>query len=308
MKHFALGVGLAVALAPGAFAQDKGNLEISGSIGHLSGVAHEYVYDTVTGDKVSELVWDMQNALAFNLDAEWQATSALKFYGKATIGLNGDNYMDDYDWLNGAPPAPFSHHSWHDDTTLDHYFSVDAGAGYAFYDTGSTQLSVLGGFKYTDVKWTASGGCLSYDIGTPAQLDLCFPDGLDVITYQQKLPAVYAGLGLDTQLDAWTFSATALGGMSFGGEAPDNHWLRDLYFVDDLGSAPYISLRGKAAYAVSETVSFFGSVEYDKYFTMKGPTTITDTTGATPPFTISGDSGGASLYTVNLAVGASVRF
>ena len=41
-----------------------GPLTLSGSLGYLTGVAHERVYDH--GTKVSQLDWDMQSALVLN--------------------------------------------------------------------------------------------------------------------------------------------------------------------------------------------------------------------------------------------------
>ncbi len=57
--------------------------------------------------------------------------------------MNGDNYMDDCDWITSTEPAPVSDHSWHNDTRLDHYYSLDAGARYAVAAVDRNNISVL---------------------------------------------------------------------------------------------------------------------------------------------------------------------
>jgi outer membrane protease len=78
-------------------------------------------------------------------------------------------------------------------------------------------------------------------------------------------------------------------------------------FVDELESEPYIALNGKAAYALTDKADLVGSMAYDKFFRMKGETTNTNTVSG--GVTQSGyDSGGADLYTLNIAIGVNYRF
>lgn len=272
------------------------------SLGHLSGEAHELVYNP-DGSKLSELIWDMDHALVVNGGLSWQAAERLKFYGNVSLGLAADNYMDDYDWEFSPPPAEPNLHSWHHDTELDHYYSVDLGLGYLLHKNGTNDVSLLGGFKHTSIKWTALGGCYNYD-GDEG----CFNDGDKVISYQLSLPAAYLGLGYLGNLDRWTLSLEGRGGMTLSmAKGDDDHWLRDINFVDELESEPYIALNGKAAYALTGKADLVGSVAYDKFFKMKGETTTTDKNSE--EVTQSGyDSGGADLYTLNIAVGVNYRF
>jgi omptin len=272
------------------------------SLGHLSGVAHELVYNP-DGSKLSELIWDMDHALVANGGLSWQATERLKLYGNFSLGLAADSYMDDYDWEFLSPPAEPNLHSWHDETELDHYYSIDLGLGYLLHSNGTHDFSILGGFKHTSIKWTALGGCYNYD-GDEG----CFNDGDKVISYRLSLPAPYMGLGYLGEFDRWALSLEGRAGMTLSSaEGEDDHWLTGVNFVDELESEPYVALSGKAAYSLTEKADLVGSVAYDKFFRMRGETTTTNTSSG--EVSQAGyDSGGADLYTLNIAVGLNYRF
>ena len=277
---------------------------LSASLGHLNGEAKERVYRR-NGQKLSELVWDMQHALVLNGGVSLQAADWLTVYGNASVGLAADNTMDDYDWLGAPRPDQPNMHSWHDDTELDHYYTLDAGVSLLLLETGFNRFSLLGGFKYTDVKWSAFGGCYDYEYFDRRG---CIDDDLKLISYRQSLPALYGGLGYAGAFDRWSVALEGRFGMTLSGaEADDDHWLRKINFVDHLNPAPYLALNGKAGYAVSEKADVFASVAFDKFFEMRGETTYTETdTG----FSVRSDydTGGADLYTLNIAIGVDYRF
>jgi outer membrane protease len=136
----------------------------------------------------------------------------------------------------------------------------------------------------------------------------CFEDGLKVISYRQSLPALYGGLGYVGGYDRWSLSLEGRLGMTLpGAEADDDHWLRDLNFLDHLDTAPYVAINGKAGYAVSRNADLFASVAFDKFFEMRGETTYTDkNTGFSGRSNY--DTGGADLYTLNIAIGVDYQF
>lgn len=279
-----------------------GPLSLSASLGYLTGEAHERVYDN--GTKVSQLDWDMQGALALNGGLVFRATERFGLYGNVAIGLDGDNYMDDYDWIGAPPPADPDMHSWHPDTTLDHYYTIDAGASFALASGGPQQLLALGGFKYTDIQWTARGGCYDYKYsGTSG----CGEDGVKSISYRQSLPVIYGGLDYQVGFDRWLLGLQGKAGLTLASaEADDHHWLRDLRFVDDLDAAPYIAIAGRAGYAVTEQLDLVGSVAYDKFFELRGAMTVTDkASGESARFK---DAAGDELYTLNVALGVDYKF
>lgn len=287
-------------LASAACAGDRASL--SASLGHMSGQARELVYDP-NGNKLSELVWDMDHALALKGGLVVRVMDRLSVYGNATLGLAADSFMNNYDWVGAPPPAAPDLHSWHDDTALDHAYALDAGLAFALLEGEGQRVSVLGGFKYTDMKWTAYGGCYDYGV-----TEGCFADGQKVITYQLRLPAAYAGLGYSETIGNWSLALEGRAGMTFAGpEAEDDHWLRSTNFLDQFAPAPYLSATGKAAYGLNDQASLFASAAYDRFFDMRGETTTTRTdTGEVTRADY--DSAGASLYTLNLAIGMDVKF
>ena len=302
-----LGITASLGVASAADLPVKGSLAnglmVSGSVGHLSGMAHEYVY--VDGvQKLSELDWDMEHALVLNGGLTYDAADRLRLYGNLSVGLSGDNAMDDYDWLGAPPPADPDMHSWHPDTELDHYYMIDAGASFLLTSGGPHELSVLGGFKYTDIQWTAYGGCYDYPY---YDVSGCIADGAKVITYRQSLPALYGGLGYQGTFDRWSLGLEGRAGFSMASaEDDDDHWLRDLNLRSDFNSAPYVGINGRVSYAVREGLELIGSVAYDKFFEMKGSKTYTDTsTGEAQTYD---DASGASLYTLNASLGFGYRF
>lgn len=291
------------------FDQDA-RFTFSAGLGVLSGQADEYVYDPATGEKISELNWKIVYSPTFNFGGAYKVNSDLSFYGNAVIGLNGDNYMDDYDWLHadfGLPASVgWTDHSWHDDTVLDHYFSIDAGAKIDFYKQNATTFSIMGGGRYTDVQWSAYGGCFLYSTKTFHDTSGCFPADEAEIRYRQMLPAAYLGLSWQHQADQWDYSLGILAGLSFNTLDNDNHW-GSAFFVDYGSVAPYVGLRGNLSYAIGENSDVFIKGEFDRYFESKGPTDVTDTnTGAFAH--VGGNASGMALGTVNVSVGLSYQF
>ena len=76
---------------------------------------------------------------------------------------------------------------------------------------------------------------------------------MKAITYSQSLPVIYGGLNYQLDLDHWSLGLGGKFGVTLASaEADDDHWLRELRFVDDLDAAPYMALNGRAAYALSD--------------------------------------------------------
>ena len=179
---------------------------------------------------------------------------------------------------------------------------LDAGAAYAFYDTGANRLSLLGGLKYTLIQWTATGGCYDYppDFGGSG----CLGDNERAATYRQSLPAAYAGIAYQGRYDNWSIGLDGRLGMTIAPSATDDHWIGNLSIEDDLAAAPYLALNGKVAYALSEQTDVFASVAYDTFYEMKGPSTYHYSFGTAR---YDYDAAGAELSTLNIAMGLGIR-
>lgn len=270
----------------------SGGALVSLSAGAMTGMAREYAYDPTTGAKLSELDWNMKVSETLNLEMTAKINSQFRVYVNGSVALNGDNYMDDYDWITSTAPAPASDHSWHDDTRLDHYYSIDAGGRYSVAAFDRNTVSVLGGLRYTDIQFSAYGGCLNYTsplIGGP--IAGCIQPGLLGITYQQKLPAVYGGVGFEHAGDTWSTSLVGTAGFSVDSDSLDHHWLRGLVFENIGSPSPFVAAKAKIGYSLSNRAMLFLKGDYQHFFQMRD-----------------GDSGGMSLETLNVSAGASYKF
>jgi outer membrane protease len=269
--------------------------------GVMTGTAHEFVYDT-DGTKLSELVWDMQQNYTISADLNYRAGPRWSVAASGTLGINGNNYMNDWDWIGRPATAAWTHHSWHDDTGLDHYFALDANVAYDFAASDALDLKVLGGAKYTDLQWTARGGCYIYSWTSFRGDRGCFKDGEKGITYEQSLPAVYGGFGAGTSVGALSISGQIVGGLTVGANDLDHHWLRSLVFLDEIGVAPYLGAQAQVAYQFTDRIGMNVVAQFDKHFEGRGPTKLN---GA---FITPGDASGASLQTLNVSTGFTYKF
>ncbi|WP_421762076.1 omptin family outer membrane protease [Devosia sp.] len=273
------------------------------AIGLVKIESNEIVYLGAGSDSVlSRLIWQ-STAPMLTAGFDVAMPKGWTLSGKAQVGMSGDSYMEDYDWIDapwfqGYGADDWTDRSQHDDTNLDWYFNGSVALGYDVIKDDTATLNVNAGFKYVDVQWAAKGGTYVYsdsgfrdDVGS-------FPDGEPGITFRQKFPAAFLGLDGEIKQDQWTFGGSLQAGLTFGASDIDNHWMRDLVFDDTLGSAPMVALEANAGYALDEKTSLFVTGTYDKIFTGRGDTTATDTVtddSDTELDVAGGDFGAASI-------------
>jgi plasminogen activator len=103
--------------------QDE-NLSFGLSGGWLTGQSHELVY--WDGEKISELIWDIDHAFVLNADFSFRLMPALRLNAGASFGGHIDSYMEDYDWLGlDYGVTDWTHRSTHEDTELDYFTRID---------------------------------------------------------------------------------------------------------------------------------------------------------------------------------------
>lgn len=193
---------------------------------------------------------------------------------EASVAGFGTSDMEDYDWLLGDDTFNnWSHRSQHPDTHLDHYFTGAAALGYDLVNDATAVVRVHGGFKYTDVQWTAHGGTYLYSTGggfrnTPGTI----PDGVAAITYRQQLPELFIGIDGEEQYGDFTVGGLLRGGVTFLGVATDNHYLRvpPLRFVDTLHVAPTMTVGASLGYALGPNAELTLAARYDHVFEQRG--------------------------------------
>lgn len=278
-----------------------GTVVFRGSYGITAIKANELVYDGK--QKVSQLIWESTAVSTFT----GQVTVDLdRFFLRATgtLGIAGDGYMRDYDWLSAD--LPWTDRSVHPDTRLNHYFSGTVEAGREVLSHDGTTLSLGGGVKYTDVKWTAWGGSYVYSVSGFRDSKGDFPDNEKGISYRQQWPVPFLGIDLTHNEGPWTFAGGFQGGVAISGKGTDDHWMRDLRFIDHVETTPAVMITGSAEYEVRPNTAIFVSGAFDQIIRGRADTVMIDkSTGGKRHFA---DGAGADYMSVTLSLGLRGKF
>lgn len=278
-----------------------------GGVGYTWLKGNELVYDGA-GNRISHLIWET-DAPVINLGAKGEFGNDWTVSGNVEFGFSGNSHMEDYDWLAGDYAFDnWTHQSIHPDTELDRYINLDIALGKNFDLNETTTFNLHGGFKYTDVKWTAYGGSFIYSVGGFRDTVGNFPAGEKGITFEQRYPGVFIGGEAKTVHGAWTFTGLARAGVTIGATDTDHHWMRDLRFEEKYGAIPFVSLGAEAAYQITESTQITLGVDFERFFRKKGETKMYDIpTGIQVggPFE---DGAGMDFQSVTLSAGLKVAF
>ena len=171
-----------------AYPDDR--LFINASLGYLSGTAQEFVYDSDTGQKISQLNWRMQGNLIFKAEGSYPLSSWLDATLHGWINLAQNNaLMDDYDWLDPTQKhwTDWSHHP---DTDLRQANEVDVSLKGWFLQKTNYRLAAMLGYQRSLYSFLARRGCYWYDNGSNVG---CFPPDEGGIGYKQTFAMPYLG-------------------------------------------------------------------------------------------------------------------
>lgn len=283
------------------------NYNLSGGIGYSWIKADEIVYDK--GNRISHLIWKSQMPV-LNGKITADINEDVTFSGNLKVGLLGSGNMPDYDWRSNIVGfRGYDFNNWTDhsqsETELDRYISFDIALGHNFIITPQNTLNVHGGFKYTNVKWTAYGGNYVYSSRYFRDSEGTFAD-VKGISYEQRLPALFLGSEWTTKLERWSFSALGRAGLTVLGKDIDDHWLRDLRFIETFDTEPFFELQANMSYAFNENTSLFFAAGFEKHLKMRGDTQIIDRSNDTQDFVSKG--AGASFQAATVSAGLKVKF
>jgi outer membrane protease len=302
-------VGGTLLFSAPAFGQDAYSSSSAGSVRYFAGIgmanikAGEYVY---SGDyKVSQLDWESKGVKTGSLGAEVDIGYAWKLKGRVDVGLGGDGFMDDRDWLDTSYSG-WTHQSLHPDTELDRYINVLLEAERALVDTGATRLGIGGGIGYTNVKWTARGGSYIYSDVTLHDTVGNFADGEKGITYEQRIPTLFLSANAEQKLGALTLSGVLRGGASVGYKDVDDHWLRDLHFIERMNLAPMMGATVTADYQILPSAAVYVAGDFQKIFKTRGDVEQRNT--ATGVVSYYDDSAAADFQSLTISAGVKGRF
>jgi omptin len=278
-----------------------GAVVFRGSYGITAIKANELVYDGK--QKLSQLIWESSAISTFTAQVKIDLDHVF-LRATGTIGVDGDGHMRDYDWL--VEGRPWSDRSVHPDTRLNHYFAGTIEAGREVLSYQDTTVSLGGGIKYTDVKWTAWGGSYVYTSSDFRDTKGDFPDKDKAISYRQQWPVPFLGIDLTHREGPWTFSGAFQGGVAVNGKGTDDHWMRDLRFIDRVEATPAVMITGSAEYEVRPNTAIFVSGAFDQIVRGRADTDMIDkVTGQKSRFP---NGAGADYMSVTVSLGLRGTF
>ena len=285
-----------------------GTFWLSGSVGLMSIEAREYVY--LGNDKASQLDWDTDGVVVYTAATGAELEGNWHVKGRVDLGFGGDGHMVDYDWVPGfaidQSMNGWSDRSVHPDTRLDYYFSGTLEFGRDIFADESTNVSLGGGFKYTEVRWEAFGGSYIYSDGGLRNDIGDLPADVNAISYKQEIPTVFVGIDGSTRFDRLTLAGSIKGGLTTGINDQDDHWLTGTRFFGDMKVAPVLMLNVAVDYQLTDTASFYIAGNFENFFRRKGDLNSTETASGTA--TLYRNAAGASLRTMSFQMGLRARF
>ncbi|MCB1444245.1 MAG: omptin family outer membrane protease [Rhizobiaceae bacterium] len=308
MKRLPILISLASACLPDAgAAADRlltsadGTIVFRGSYGITAIEANELVYGGKR--KLSQLIWQSHAVSTFTGE---MTVDLDRFFLRATgtIGTGGDGHMRDYDWLVAG--RPWSDRSTHPDTRLNHYFSGSIELDREVLSHDGTTISLGGGVKYTDVKWTAWGGSYVYSLSGFRDDRGDFPANEKGISYRQQWPVPFLGIDLEHKRGDWTFTGGIQGGLAVQGKGTDDHWMRDLRFIDHVDTTPAVMISASAEYEFRPETAFFVTGAFDQIMRGRADTTMIDKVwGGKAKFR---NGAGADYMSMTLSLGLRGKF
>ncbi len=283
-------------------------VEVEGrlGLGYLNGESNELVYNE-DGSKLSQLIWKLDNIFMLNAGLSFKPASWIKFNADVWVALNeGDNTMDDYDWLVSGW-AEWSDWSHHEDVDLETGLMFDINAEIPFYSHMNTTFSALVGVKRDNWEWVARGGSYVYSSYYLYDTVGDFPAGELGITYEQTWTVPYVGFSFYSVLTNWDFSGRVIFSPLVQGEDEDTHHMRDLLFEEDFDSSWMWAADFAATYKFTPNWGLTGLISYQFYDEAEGSTTITDlTTGQ--KYYYPGDVAGADNTATILSIRLDYTF
>ncbi len=257
-----------------------------------------------TGDALLSLLDWQSTAPVATVDAKIRFPDfwTLRGHIDAATGSGG---VVDYDWLAGYDPENWTHRSI-SPTTLDWYLNGSLAVGRDMPINDEFSVNLNGGFKYTDVKWTAVGGSYVYSTTDFRDTVGDFPD-VPVGDFRMQLPEVFLGVDASVKDGPWTLDTSAKAGLTAWAGNTDNHYLRSLRFSDELNWAPVYSAEAQLGFAFNEHLSAFLEGSYETLLSGHGDEHINDMDSGVVTG-VSEGTAGAELQVATVKVGLKGNF
>lgn len=251
----------------------QNDVRLSLGMGWLEGSTGEYVYKT-DGSKLSQLDWQIKPTPIAKIGLSWEMNRYM------TFGLDGwttlspqESQMDDYDWMRNGD-ARWSHHSTHPGTTLRYANALDASLTAWVLRGSAYRVGIMMGYQTSNYAWSAYGGQYRYDDGKVAGN---FPDNTKVVSLRQRYDVPYIGASAYYRRGDFELNATAKYSDAATGQSDDTHFLRGLYFQDQVDNARFYAVSLKMAHYLTPNTKMFAEVGVNYFEEAKGRSVVTST-------------------------------
>lgn len=258
-----------------SYTSDDQTVSLTGGLGAIYLEGNEKV---VSGSyTVSHLIWQ-STAPVLRGSLSVDAGSGFSLNAEGSVAAWGASYMEDFDWLKGdGRAANWSHRSQHPDTRLDHYFTGAASLAYDLVKDDTASVRLHGGVSYRDVQWTAYGGTYVYSSANGFRDQSgSIAQGQAGATYRQQIPEVFVGFDGEEHYGDIRLGGLLRGGVTLLARTRDDHWLRNLRFVDELRVAPTVALGADVGFALGRNAEITFAARYDHVFEQVGDTKYYD--------------------------------
>ncbi len=296
-KNTWLAFGLSIlALMPSAIQANtffNNRLAINTTLGYLSGKSQEFVYDSNTGKKISQLNWKLNGDAAIKGEINYKITSQLDANAQGWIIVApGNAVMDDYDWLVPGQ-IHWSEWSHHDDTDLHQGNEFDFSLRAWFMDQSPYRLAALLGYQRTLFSFLAKGGCFNYDNGMDVG---CFPYGEKGIGYKQTFSAPYLGIAGQYGVNKVELNGVFRFSNLVTAKDVDQHYERGLTFTEGGDYFELYHVNLNAGYYLKPQVKLFAEAMYAYFPLKKTSTTIRNNNSQTISYENQGSAGLNNKY------------
>lgn len=277
-------------------------LDISLSAGWLGGESREYVYDTISGRKLSQLNWKIRRVpvlkAGITLDiGNWLTVNA---GGWASLS-SGYGVMDDYDWL-GTGGSGWNNWSHHPYTHVNYANEYDVNLKFWLIRHAHFRVGLMSGFQQTRFSWTADGGHYDYYNHTHTGN---FPPGPN-IGYSQNFSVPYTGLVGQYWYQNFELNARVKYSPLVSARDSDEHYARQIIFRDRINHSRYYSAGFDIGYYLSSSLKLITGITYSVFGEGKGCTEIVSSDKRHEY--IKGDAAGISSKDYVITAGFSYLF
>jgi outer membrane protease len=248
-------------------------LALSGSIGYLSGKSQEFVYNSETEHKISQLNWKINSSAVIKGEVNYKILPWFDANAQGwTILDKGNVVMDDYDWLVRGQHH-WSDWSHHEDTDLNQGNEFDLSLRAWLYQDSNTQLGGVLGYQRTRFSYLAIGGCFNYNNGRKIG---CFPRNEKGIGYKQTFSGAYVGLAGQYSINSFEFNGLFKYSNWVDGRDVDQHYARNLTFKEGSDDFQLYNVTINGGYYIKPQIKLFAEGAFSYFPNKKTGTTIID--------------------------------